>query len=127
VLFVIRRQQVSLSRVQKQVLVVLSVASLAQEGIILYALTRCKITCYQGRFLLPALVAIMLFVSFSLLQLVPQHWHFYVLKVALPALVALALFMALGIIRPAYALIPSNPPVLNHFLGLEDFVGLFDT
>lgn len=108
-LFIIRRQQVNLNRFQKQALAVLGAALLAQEGIILYTLTRCKITCYQGRFLLPALLAIMLFVSFGLLQLVPQQWHVHVLKAALPALIGVALFLALGVIRPAYTLIPSSP------------------
>jgi 4-amino-4-deoxy-L-arabinose transferase-like glycosyltransferase len=108
-LFIMRRHHVDLSRFQKQALAVLGAVSLAQEGIILYTLTRCKITCYQGRFLLPALVAIMLLVSIGLLQLVPPHWHFHILKVALLTLVGIALFMALGVIRPAYALIPLSP------------------
>jgi 4-amino-4-deoxy-L-arabinose transferase-like glycosyltransferase len=108
-LFVKRGKWAELSKFQKQALTILLAAFLAQEGIILYTLTRCNITCYQGRFLLPVLIVIMLFVSFGLLQLMPQHQHFHVLKVALPTLLGIALFMALGVIRPAYALVPSSP------------------
>ena len=80
----------------------LALATAAQQGVILIMLTRCSFVCYQGRFLLPVVGPIMLFVSVGLRQLFPVSWRKAAVGTAVALGAGIALFMAFAVIRPAY-------------------------
>jgi 4-amino-4-deoxy-L-arabinose transferase-like glycosyltransferase len=95
-----------LSRLQKDVLVGMVLAVLAQEAYVVATLTQCNASCYQGRYMFPVIAPLMLLLAFGLLNLV-RGWGQGLLTGALAlVLVAGALYMPLRVIAPAYAAVP---------------------
>ena len=91
---------------QRAALGVLALASVAQEGYLLAAITRFNASWYQGRYLFAVLVPLMTLMSLGLLSLVPRRSAPVLLAGLLPALLAVALFVPFGVIAPAYPMVP---------------------
>lgn len=74
-----------------------------QEAYMLTVITRCNESCYQGRYLFPAISIIALALALGLTAFVPRKYA-PILAVGLSvALAALALWVPFGVIAPAYA------------------------
>jgi Dolichyl-phosphate-mannose-protein mannosyltransferase len=95
-----------LAAFQKAGLALLALALLAQEIYVLGLITRCNQSCYQGRYLFPAIAPITLLLALGLVTLMPQRWV-PVLAAALSlVLLGVALLMPLKTIAPAYRAVP---------------------
>jgi len=104
--FLARGRLGRLSALQKAGLALLAGALLAQEIYILGLITRCNQSCYQGRYLFPAIAPITLFLALGLFSLMPQRRAPVVAAVLSLALLGVAVFIPLKIIEPAYRSVP---------------------
>ena len=102
----LRQQLRRLDKEQKQSLLFLATALLLQEGFIVWMLTRCNASCYQGRYLLPVVAPITVFVALGLLAWIPTQQQHLLVKTAVPMITAVALFMPLQVISPVYEITP---------------------
>ncbi|MGH2409520.1 MAG: hypothetical protein ACRDGS_04020, partial [Chloroflexota bacterium] len=83
----------------------LGLAAVAQEGYMLWYITRCNGSCYQGRYLFPVIGAISIFLAVGLLAAVPPRWDRLVVGAVGCALVGVAVYLPLAVIRPAYRVV----------------------
>ena len=91
---------------QKASIGFLALVVVLQQLVILFMLTRCNASCYQGRYLFPAISAIAAITAIGLLNLSPNRAKTGVAATIVAVLVGLALFMALFVIEPAYTMSP---------------------
>jgi hypothetical protein len=82
----------------------------AQEVYMLAIITRCNASCYQGRYLFPAIAPLMIIVSWGLTGLLPRRRRkeLVVLMVIAVMLVTalVAVFVPFDVIGPAYETVP---------------------
>ena len=111
-LWLARRQYKNLSGFPRSALVLLGLAIAAQEGYMLWAITRFNESWYQGRYLFPIIGPLMILVSLGLTSWLPKRWS-PVLAIGLAlALASVAVLMQSQVIQPAYAIAPSPKWVL---------------
>lgn len=91
---------------QKQAVIVLVLAAVSQEGFILWYITHCNSSCYQGRLLFPAIGPLAIMCSSGLLGLTPRAMRLWVSGTVASCFLVAALFMPFKVIRPAYHIIP---------------------
>jgi hypothetical protein len=108
VAFVIRGRFRKLESFQNASIILLTTIILAQEILMLYLITDCNASCYQGRYLFPAIGALMVLLAFGLLNLAPKRLACFFSLVPIIFLSAAALYMPLKVIDPAYA-VPALP------------------
>jgi hypothetical protein len=94
---------------QRAGLALLGAVVLLQEGALLWLATRCDSSCYQGRYLFPAVAPLMLLLATGLLSLPPRRLAPWVAAAVLAALLGAAIFMPGGVIAPAYATAEAGP------------------
>ncbi len=80
----------------------LALALLLQESVIFYIITRCNASCYQGRYLFPAIAPIMLLLAVGLYGLLHAPWSHRLINGITLILLNIAIWMPIGIINPAY-------------------------
>jgi 4-amino-4-deoxy-L-arabinose transferase-like glycosyltransferase len=106
-LWLARRRYKNLSGFSRSALVLLGLAIAAQEGYMLWAITRFNESWYQGRYLFPVIGPLMILVSLGLVSWLPKRWS-PVLATGLAVMLAtVAVFMQSQVIQPAYAVAPS--------------------
>ncbi len=102
---------------QRKTIIWLILALLLQEAVILYIITRCNASCYQGRYLFPAIGPIMLLVSVGLMNLLNAPWNRRLVSIVGLFFVITAVWMPLAVINPAYSMIPE--PGWQTWFGTE--------
>jgi len=85
--------------------ILLGVAFLAQEIIIVAVITQCNESCYQGRYLFPAIAPLAILLSWGISGWFPQRYPVTLWVVAALLLTA-AIVVPLGVIAPAYDSVP---------------------
>ena len=103
IISVLKRWFKRLSDQQQQAIAWLIVIVVAQELLMFFIIMNCNASCYQGRYLFPAIGPIMILLSLGIFHLFGRY-----AKVFLPILVVLLIFSAiyipLRVIQPAYDL-----------------------
>jgi 4-amino-4-deoxy-L-arabinose transferase-like glycosyltransferase len=86
----------------------LFLAFIAQEAYMLAVITKCNSSCYQGRYMFPAIAPIAIILSWGLTGLLPRREKLAsILVLALALLLAsIAVFALVKIIAPAYEIVP---------------------
>lgn len=87
---------------QKAALTFLVTAAVIQELFLLWIITWCNPSCYQGRYLMPVISPVMLVISFGLINLIPRALTVPALGCVALVLLAIAIFTPFGVIQPAY-------------------------
>ncbi len=93
---------------QRQALIWLVLAMILQEIVILYVITRCNASCYQGRYLMPAIGPIMLLISIGVMTLLNAPWNHYLVGILSLFFLITAFWMPIAVISPAYTLMPES-------------------
>ena len=90
--------------------VLLLIAFLIQEVYLLAVITRCNASCYQGRYVFPAIAPLMIILSWGLMGLLLQQRREQVytlmVRAVILGLVSLAVFVPVKVIVPAYRTVP---------------------
>ena len=107
VFWFVRRRYRTLTEFQKSALVLLGLAIAAQEGYMLWAITRFNESWYQGRYLFPIIGPLMILVSLGLTSWLPKRWSPVLATGLTLALASVAVLMQSQVIQPAYAIAPS--------------------
>jgi hypothetical protein len=109
---------------QNASIVMLTITILSQEILMLYLITDCNASCYQGRYLFPAIGALMVLLAFGLVNLAPKRLALYLSLIPIIFLSGAAIYMPLKVINPAYAIpvlpkwrLPSIPNKTNVNFG----------
>lgn len=105
--------RVVLSRFKRQgqrlpawpLLAILAAIPVLQEAYMLAVITRCNESCYQGRYLFPAVSVIALALAWGLTAFVPQKYAPILAVGVGVGLAALALWVPFGVIAPAYGVL----------------------
>jgi hypothetical protein len=84
----------------------LGVAFLAQEIYMVAVITQCNESCYQGRYLFPAIAPLMILLSWGISGWLPQRRNAVSAGLVATLLLAAAIIVPLGVIRPAYDIVP---------------------
>lgn len=87
---------------QRRSLGLLALALLLQESVIFTIITRCNASCYQGRYLFPAIGPIMLLIAVGLYGLLLTPWRNRLMSLITLVFLSIAVWMPIGIINPAY-------------------------
>jgi 4-amino-4-deoxy-L-arabinose transferase-like glycosyltransferase len=95
-----------LSGFQREALIILSLAILAQETFMLKSITRFDASWYQGRYLFPVIGPLMIFLSLGLLSLLPKRLTIPIVSGFVLVLIGIAVFMPFNVIKPAYQIVP---------------------
>lgn len=105
----LRKQDISKQKIQNRhsFLIILTVL-LTQEAYMLAVITRCNASCYQGRYLFPAISALAIILAWGLTGLLPRQGKITSLGVfaAVLLLVAIAIWVPVRVINPAYKTVP---------------------
>ena len=80
----------------------IALAAVAQESYMVWYITHCNGSCYQGRYLFPVIGAIALLLAVGLLAMIPPSWDRFVVAGVGVVLAAVAVFVPVGVIQPAY-------------------------
>jgi hypothetical protein len=102
-LFILRGRFRSLAGVQNASLILLTVIILSQEILMLYLITDCNASCYQGRYLFPAIGALMVLLNLGFTNLAPKRLMLPFTLMPVIFMVGAAVYMPLKVIYPAYA------------------------
>ncbi len=88
----------------------LAISAIAQEAYMVWVITRCIESCYQGRYLFAVIAPLMILLSWGLMGLLPQRRWTWLRGLALGGLgvglAALAIFVPFKVIAPAYKIVP---------------------
>lgn len=109
---------------QSVILIWLGLALLLQEATIFYIITRCNPSCYQGRYLFPAIGPIMLLISVGILKISSSPWSWQLGTVISLFFVAAAVGAPFYTITPAYGMIPE--PGWHTWFGTEKIKANFN-
>lgn len=101
-----RRAQRGMTKCGLPAIGVLGVAVLAQEAYQLAVITGCNESCYQGRYLFPAIAPLVVLLSWGLTSLVPKKSRGALGLAVMAITVALAVFALAGVTSPAYESVP---------------------
>lgn len=108
-----RRVTQSGSRDRAIPILLLFVAFVVQQAYMLAVIARCNASCYQGRYIFPAIAPVMILLSWGLTGLLPRGrgkaWKWFstlTLVVLLLGLVFIAAFVPARVIGPAYDIVP---------------------
>jgi len=105
---VIRTLRHQLSKEKAAPISLLFLIFIAQEAYMLAVITKCNPSCYQGRYLFPAIAPIAIILSWGLTGLLPKQKKLAsILVLALTlSLASIATFALVKVIAPAYEIVP---------------------
>lgn len=87
---------------RRAALALLALAIVAQQGYMLWYITRCNGSCYQGRYLFPVIGATAVLLAVGLLAAIPPRWDRLVVGGIGTVLIGVAIYLPLAVIQPAY-------------------------
>lgn len=98
----LRRRSKRLDSAQAAAIAFLVAAVAMQELFLLWTITWCNPSCYQGRYMLPVIGPLMLIMSLGIINLIPKALTVPAVACIAVVLLAVASFAPLGVIQPAY-------------------------
>ena len=102
----VRVRFVKLVAFQRAAISLLCLAALAQEVYLVALITRCDASCYQGRYLFPAVGPLMVLVSTGLVGLLPRQHRPALASGLVLVFAGMAIYAPFRVIRPAYQIVP---------------------
>lgn len=100
------RARIQIDSARDTLLIFLLIAILIQEIFVLWTITGCNQSCYQGRYLFPVIGPLMLFLTLGLERWLPTGWPRPIFGGMLTAMFVLAVVVPFWLIIPAYPTVP---------------------